>query len=445
MANQLNIVDPAWDAIEARAKYLEETFKQTYEQYTNKETQQIASKTTTRDPNVTPPRVQFCEEITEIAAGQLPDLWRLGQAYFTGELRGVTEPKPDNFKRIILTTIEQFCNYLRAAILSASGQKTLLVMTATSQQTWPNNSTSAINQFVLWLPQCLKFVRISYATLIRLDLPNEVLDNIQKIIDQIRLFCLVTIFKKALTKVKHLKELETWTMGVSSFAGATMISSHFESLLNETLDECHVTCLCPEMREQSILEPHSEGQREISQRLQDMLIDFCAVIECLGMERCDDEHQPVGMSQLIGFPNAIVHNGMGAEKSWSGTIVWEQRLLCCLANCAYCSKTFFNNLGTVFTKYGYPIPKLAIESGRSAANSLFSSLLETYVEHKSDPLVGTIEPSMYIGRFQWDLVKEPSKLQPYAHECCDNLVIFSQFGFKFFFLNYIFILGWCLR
>lgn len=30
-------VDPAWDAIEARAKYLEHTFKQTFEQYASKE------------------------------------------------------------------------------------------------------------------------------------------------------------------------------------------------------------------------------------------------------------------------------------------------------------------------------------------------------------------------------------------------------------------------
>lgn len=53
---------------------------------------------------------------------------------------------------------------------------------------------------------------------------------------------------------------------------------------------------------------------------------------------------------------------------------------------------------------------------------LMSSIVETFVEHKSDPLVGTIEPSMYIGKFQWDLVNQAAGLRPYAHECCDNLV-----------------------
>lgn len=36
---KLRNVDPAWNAIEARAKYLEQCFKQTFEVYANKEVQ----------------------------------------------------------------------------------------------------------------------------------------------------------------------------------------------------------------------------------------------------------------------------------------------------------------------------------------------------------------------------------------------------------------------
>jgi exocyst complex component 2 len=77
-------------------------------------------------------------------------------------------------------------------------------------------------------------------------------------------------------------------------------------------------------------------------------------------------------------------------------------------------------------RYGYPIPTLAIENSRSTVNTVFVSLLEVYVEHKSDPLVGTVEPSMYIGSFQWNTINSVGKLSPYAHECCDNLVIMAQ-------------------
>lgn len=34
-----------------------------------------------------PPRVQLVEEATEAVGAQFPELWRLGQAYFGGELQ----------------------------------------------------------------------------------------------------------------------------------------------------------------------------------------------------------------------------------------------------------------------------------------------------------------------------------------------------------------------
>lgn len=446
VADELTHVDPAWDAIEARAHFLEHTLKVTFEQFTAKDAAQAQSNQPAkpRDPNQQPNRVQFCEEICEIAAEQMPDLWRLGQAYFSGELRGVNEPKPGNFKRIILTAIEQFCAYIRAAVLSGSGSKTSLftavatTTTITANISWPNNTAASIVQFVPWLPHCLRYLRIAYATLIGLDLPSEVLDIVQKVIDQIRLYCLTTIFKKTHEKVQHLEASESWVMCVPEFPGATGLPGQLERLVVDMLAEGQSTCLAPEMRETVILEPQSEGLREISKRFQDILDAFTSVIEALAVQRFDDEMH--GVSQLIGFPNspaaaalntsgtgAINKNGISAaladkERVWETVNGWEQRLLCCMANCAYSNKTFFNHLGTLFERYGYPVPKMAIGMGRSTVMQLFGTLLETYVEQKSDPLVGTIEPSMYIGRFQWDAVPHTGKLRPYAHECLDNLV-----------------------
>lgn len=39
--DKLRNIDPAWNAIEARAKYLEQCFKQTFELYANKEVQSV--------------------------------------------------------------------------------------------------------------------------------------------------------------------------------------------------------------------------------------------------------------------------------------------------------------------------------------------------------------------------------------------------------------------
>jgi exocyst complex component 2 len=39
-----------------------------------------------------PQRVLFVEELTEIVSNRFPDLWKLGQAYFSGELHVRVEP-----------------------------------------------------------------------------------------------------------------------------------------------------------------------------------------------------------------------------------------------------------------------------------------------------------------------------------------------------------------
>lgn len=433
IAQQISSVDSAWDAIDARAKYLDETMKTIYEQYVSKETapppSSSSSASKSREPLDPPSRVLFCEEICEIASSNLTDCWRLGQLYFSGELRGLNEPKPGNFKRIIITSIEAFCSYLRSAIFSAAGQRTA---STGNNPTWPAQTNSSIYQFIPWLPQCLRYIRIAYATLIRVDLPSEVLDIIQKLINQLRLLCLSTLFIKTIEKVKQLHLRETWKLAIADFPGATELPLIFEEMIVELLEEGVSTCYKPEMREGALLEDHSDASREISQRTRELMTTFTEVIEVLAFQRYESNQQTPLVSQLIGFvANASAVNPMQPaspdEKGNTPITSWDQRLLCCLANCLYCNKIFFNRLATIFSKYGYPISKSVFEEGRTTINKLLNSIVDTYVEHKSDPLVGTIEPSMYIGRFQWDLVTRADDLRPYAHECCDNLIgVYSE-------------------
>lgn len=424
-SQKLKIDDPAWDAVESRAKYIEEIFKKTFAQFQEKEAKEPNSSK--RDVNSPPIRVLFCEEISEIATGQFPDLWRLGQSYFTGELRGINEPKPGNFKQIILHAIERFCTYVRAAILPQNHKYQHVAP-------WQFSSASQLALFNTWLPTCLRYLRVSYASLIRLDLPNEALDIVVKLIDELRLYCLTTILKKAIDKVKNLNEKETWELAVAEFPGATTLPAKLEELLAEVLDEGQQICLNVEIRESSLFDvPNSDGHHEVSNIVEIILQCFSIVIEELATERSDDEIQHLP-KQLIGFPNnSVLPHSINIEDAKSTisstiTITWEHRLLCCLANSTYCNKIFINNLGNLFTKYGYPVPKMALESSRATINNVFSNLLEIYVEHKSDPLVSTIEPSMYIvPHFQWNRVEKFDNLSPYAHECLDNVIsVYSE-------------------
>lgn len=415
---RLKISDPAWDALFCRAKYIEETFKRTYEEFQEKENQ-LRESSAKRDPNSPPVRVMFCEEITEIAAGQFPDLWRLGQSYFTGELRGINEPKPGNFKQIILNVIEKFCCYIRSAILPQQYQKFMSV------PPWPFSSSQHA-LISTWLPTCLRYLRISYSSLIRLDLPNEVLDVVLKLIDELRLFCLTTILKKSIEKVKRLNEKEDWNMKVEEFPGATSLPEKLEEIIAEVLDEGQQMCLQLEARENPLFDGvhNLEGYHEVAKIIETVLSCFSTVIEELATTRSDDEVHQLPRHTISGF--SASNSNLNDSKSTTNstiTITWEHRLLCCLANAAYCNKMFINNLGNLFTKYGYPIPKLALENGRSNMHMVFANLLEIYVELKNDTIVSTIEPSMYVSEnFKWSSVEKLDSLSFWATECLDNIV-----------------------
>lgn len=200
----------------------------------------------------------------------------------------------------------------------------------------------------------------------------------------------------------------------------------------ELLEEGANSCYKPEFREGPLFEDHSDAASEISEHTRKLMTTFTEVIKLLASQRYDNNQQTPLVSQLVGFvaiagtTNAL-QPSTAVEKGNSPNTSCDQRLLCCLANCLYCNKVFFNRLASIFNRNGYPISKLVFEEGRIIVNELLNSIVESYVERKSDPLVGTIEPSMYIARFQWDLVTEAHDLRPYAHECCDNLVgVYSE-------------------
>lgn len=149
-------------------------------------------------------------------------------------------------QKIILTGIEKMCVYLRSAIFYAFDHRSIRSMFPI---TWPTGgSTQALSQFLVYLPQCLRFIRIAYASLIQLDLPSEALDIIQKLIDEVRIFCLSSFFKRAIDKIKKLNESETWVFSVEDFPGVTVLPSVLEKIIVETLEEGQNVCMNPEIR-----------------------------------------------------------------------------------------------------------------------------------------------------------------------------------------------------
>lgn len=73
---------------------------------------------------------------------------------------------------------------------------------------------------------------------------------------------------------------------------------------------------------------------------------------------------------------------------------------------------------------GYPDLSNAIgwNSNWTQLETLDNAVLEAYLERRCDPLVGTIEPSMYLGGLEWDFNTEPTHIKPYAQEILANLI-----------------------
>ena len=68
--------------------------------------------------------MHFVRNLTENLSLEFPDLWKLGQAYFKGDLVVDADAgKSAVFKEMVLGSIRYFCNLIRAAVIPQTFDK----------------------------------------------------------------------------------------------------------------------------------------------------------------------------------------------------------------------------------------------------------------------------------------------------------------------------------
>ncbi|XP_013148421.1 PREDICTED: exocyst complex component 2 [Papilio polytes] len=72
--------------------------------------------------------------------------------------------------------------------------------------------------------------------------------------------------------------------------------------------------------------------------------------------------------------------------------------------------------------YDMPKPMQAIQATKDELSALEDNIADMYLEYKGDPLVGTIEPSMYMGRHHTDGDTALEDARPYVYEIINNLI-----------------------
>lgn len=130
-----------------------------------------------------------------------------------------------------------------------------------------------------------------------------------------------------------------------------------------------------------------------------------------------DDNSPV-VSQLIGTPVSSHRSGV----TKTNIPIWENRLLITLSNCTFTRTTILDMVAVKFKESGFGSVEIPVTNSRTKLENLERLMLDRYLEQKCDPLVGTIEPSMYLGRFDWDTTVQPTDIRPYAKECINNLI-----------------------
>ncbi|KAG5883751.1 hypothetical protein JTB14_023173 [Gonioctena quinquepunctata] len=416
--------DPAWDAIKSRSEFINNKFKFIYNFYKSADKPESTKKTSSVskfskyntqhiEVNVVPACINFTDGICSTLSELFPDMWKIGQAYFSGELQVKVEAgRQVEYKHMVLMVIETFCKYVRIGIIPKS------VTDRSERSQFGFTTTSDCDDIAIYLPEVLRSVRSTYSTLIKLDLPNEALDIVNLLLLDLRIHCMSILFQQTTEQIKHLKE--DWRINFTGkYSGITELPLKFLQLIEDVMQIVKESALSTEQRENSLL-GNASAQKELERQVDNMLSAFHTVLNNLtsteGFEDCDD-YSPV-VSQLVGTP--ISSHKLSTSRQYIPT--WEHRLLITLSNCFFTKNTILDTIATKFKETGFSSIESPIRESKMKYHLLEKLILDKYLEQKSDPLVGTIEPSMYLGRFDWDIRVPPTDVRPYAKECINNLI-----------------------
>ncbi|XP_041103943.1 exocyst complex component 2 [Polyodon spathula] len=363
-----------------------------------------------------PKQVTFVENLTEVVISQLPNFWKLWISYVngslfseTGEKSGQVEKSKKNarqrqndFRKMIQEVMLSLMKLIRGALLPFS----LSEVELKQYGGWEMKSELSGQ----WLTQVIHTVRVSYEALAALEIPNDLLQVMQDLTLDLRVRCLMVTLQQTSEDVKRLAEKADW---VVDNEGVTTLPSLFEHCIVQTLESLKEPMEC------------KPGEVNIFQeeRTQNQVCELCVgimkvFINCLEQlsTKTDGDVDTSHLSSDIASPDLFSN----IHEDFSPTP--EQRLLIILSNCQYLEKHTFINLAEHFEKHGFhgseKITRMSVESVRDLDQRLF----ETYIELKADPIVGSLEPGIYAGYFDWKDCLPPTGVRNYLKEALVNII-----------------------
>ncbi|XP_033125321.1 exocyst complex component 2-like isoform X2 [Anneissia japonica] len=374
-----------------------------------------------------PRKVLFLEELLEILQETFPDFCKLGQAYFNGNIIIETSGKPmkidtdkapvfkemsvdqglseqlNTFDKMVSEILKLLSNLVRAAFLPESLSK----LPKHEQDKYGMWNEVTHESASAWLPQCVRKLRSIVTTLSSLDVPSAALENLNDLITDLRVHCMVKLFEEAADEVHALSSRETWQLQVDDSGGITSLPLLFESVIMETLQHLHEVVNCAWKGETDIFMDYDVQQKAVALCVQS-LNAFSTTLDKLAFEGDNGDD-----SRVKSDSNNYSQSVFFTEDTQPSV---EQCLVIMLSNCSYVSQNIIHQLKEQFDKHGYPKSQEVENNALESYAELDEKIFEAYCEQKIEPLIGALEQGMYAGNMDWNDCPRPTGVRNYVKE-----------------------------
>ncbi|KAF1430194.1 Exocyst complex component 2, partial [Spheniscus humboldti] len=363
-----------------------------------------------------PQQVVFVEKLTKLVVSQLPNFWKLWISYVNGSLFSETAEKSgqmerskknarqrqNDFKKMIQEVMHSLVKLIRGALLPFSLRE------GESRQYGGWEMKSELSG--QWLTHVIQTVRLSSESLTALEIPNDMLQIIQDLILDLRVRCIIVTLQHTAEDIKRLAEKEDW---VVDNEGLTSLPSQFEQCIIHSLQSLKTVLDC-KPGEASVFQ-QQKTQEDVCQLSIGIMQVFIDCLEQLSTKP-DGDIDTAHLSVDVSSPDLF--GSIHEDSSLSS----EQRLLIALSNCRYLERHTFLNIAEHFEKHGFQGVEKITQVSMESLKELDQRLFETYIEFKADPIVGSLEPGIYAGYFDWKDCLVPAGVRNYLKEALVNII-----------------------
>ncbi|XP_013922640.1 PREDICTED: exocyst complex component 2-like [Thamnophis sirtalis] len=210
--------------------------------------------------------------------------------------------------------------------------------------------------------------------------------------------------------VKKLAEKEDWIVDNESL---TSLPSQFEQCVIHSIQSLKGVLDC-KPGETSVFQQTKiqEDVCHLSINIMQVFIDCLEQLSTKPDSDIDTTHLPGDMSSSDLFGS--IHEDFSLSV--------ERRLLIVLSNCCYLERHTFLNLAEHFEKHGFQGVEKIIQVSMDSLKELDQRLFEIYIELKADPIVGSLEPGIYAGYFDWKDCLPPTGVRNYLKEALVHII-----------------------